>query len=115
MPSHDLLLSDRTKDKDVDTDTEEAVVVEDSLRNNTSSTSITTSVSTVANLDTLLSIVLNCQIINLVLAFNHKAADLPSDKSIPFQKKGWRNFHSKMKAKLILPPLTNLNYWSRST
>ena len=65
------------------------VVMEDSLWNNTSSALTTTSASTVANPDTSLSIVPNCQIIDLVLAFNHKAADLPSDKSIPFQKKGW--------------------------
>ena len=56
------------------------------------------------NPDTSLSIVPNCQITDLVLAFNYKAADLLSDKSIPFQKKGWRNFHSKMRAKLISPP-----------
>ena len=52
MPSHNPLLSDRTKDKD----TEEAVVMEDSLQNNESSTLTTTFVSIVANLDTLLSI-----------------------------------------------------------
>jgi len=84
MPSRDLLLSDRTKDKDVDADTEEAMVVEDSLQNNTSSTSTTTSVFTVAYLDILPSIVLLCQILDLVPAFDHKAADLPSDKLIPF-------------------------------
>jgi len=115
MLSHDPLHLDRTKDKDVDVDVEEAMVVEDSLWNNASSALTTTSASTVANLDTSLSIVLNCQIINLVLAFDHKAADLPSDKSIPFQKKGWKNFHLKMKAKLILPLLTSLNHWLRST
>ena len=115
MPSHDPLLLDRTEDKDADADAEEAMVMGDSLQNNANSASTTTSVSTVANLDTSLSIVLNCQIIDLVLAFNHKAADLLSDKSIPFQKKGWRNFHLKRKAKLISPLLTNLNHWSRST
>jgi len=97
MLSHDPLLLDRTKDKDVDTDAEEAMVVEDSLQNNESSASITTSISTVANPDISLSIVPNCQIIDLVLAFDHKAADLLSNKSIPFQKKGWTNFHLKMK------------------
>ena len=111
MLCHDPLLLDRTKDEDVDA--EEAAVVEDSLQNNASSESTTNFVSIVANPDISLSIVPNCQIIDLVLAFDHKAADLPSNKSIPFQKKGWRKFHLKMKAKLISPPLTNLNHWSR--
>jgi len=115
MLSHNHLHSDRTEDKDADMDAEEAAVMEDSLWNNKSSKSTTNSVFTVANPDTLLSIVLNYQIINLVLAFNHKAADLPSDKLIPFQKKGWRNFHLKRKEKLISPPLTNSNHWSRLT
>jgi len=114
MPSHDPLLSDRTKDEDMDVDAEEAVVMEDSLWKNASAASTTTSVSTVAYPDISLSIVLLYQILDLVPVFDHKAADLPSDKSIPFQKKGWRNCHSKTKANLILPPSTNLNYWSNS-
>jgi len=114
MPSHDPLLSDRTEDKDVDVDAEEAVVMEDSLRKNTSAASTTTSISTVAYPDILLSIAPLYQILDLVPAFDHKVADLPSDKSIPFQKKGWRNCHLKMKANLILPPSTNSNHWSRS-
>jgi len=113
MHSHNPLLSDRTEDKNADM--EEAMVVDDSLQNNASSALTTTFASIVVYLDTLLSIVLNYQIIDLVLAFDHKAADLPSDKLIPFQKKGCRNSCSKMKAKLILPLLTNLNHWSRST
>jgi len=117
MPSHDPLLPDRTEDKDadVDVDVEEAAVVEDSLRRSASTISTTTSASTVAYPDTSLSIVLHCQILDLVPAFNHKAADLPSDKSIPFQKKGWRNCRLKMKANLISLLLINLNLWSRST
>jgi len=58
MPSHDPLLSDRTKDKDADVDAEEAAVVEDSLWKNANAASTTTSVSTVAYPDILLSIVL---------------------------------------------------------
>jgi len=115
MPSHNPLLLDRTKDKDMDMDMEEATVVEDSLQNNASSASTTTSVFTVAYPDISPSIVPLCQILNLVPACNHKAVDLPSDKLIPFQKKGWRNFHLKMRAKLISPLSTNLNHWSRST
>jgi len=114
MPSHDPLLSDRTKEEDVDADVDVAVVMGDSLWKNASTVLTITSVSTVAYLDTLLSIVPHCQILDLVPAFNHKAADLPSDKSIPFQKKGWRNCRSKMKANLISLLSTNLNHWSRS-
>jgi len=112
MPSHDPLLSDRTKDEDVDTDV--AAVIEDSLRKNANVVSTINSVSIVAYPDTSLSIVPHCQILNLVLAFDHKAADLWSDKLIPFQKKGWRNCRLKMKVNLILLPLTNSNHWSNS-
>jgi len=115
MPSHDPLLSDRTKDEDTDADAEEAMVVEDLLQNNANTASTTTFVSIAANPDTLQLIVPNYQITNLVPAFNHKVADPPSDKSIPFQKKGWRNCHLKTKANLISLLLTNLNHWSRST
>jgi len=110
MPSHDPLLSDRTEDKDVDV----VVVVEDSLRKNTNAVSTITSVSIVAYPDISLSIVPHCQILDLVLVSDHKAADLPSNKSIPFQKKGWRNCHLKTKAKLISLPLINSNHWSNS-
>jgi len=84
MPSHDPLLSDRTEDKDADV----AMVVEDSLRKNTNAVSTITSVSIVAYPDTSLSTVPHCQIHDLVPVSNHKAADRPSNKSIPFQKKG---------------------------
>jgi len=104
MPSHDPLLSDRTEDKDADADVDMATVVEDSLWKNANAALTTTSVSTVAYPDISLSIVPPYQILDLVLAFNHKAADLLSDESIPFQKKGWRNCHLKMKANLILLP-----------
>jgi len=114
MPSHNPLLSDRTEDKDTDMGVEEAMVMEDSLWKNASATLTTTFVFTVAYPDISLSIVLLYQILDLVPAFSHKAADLLSDKLIPFQKKGWRNCHSKTKANLILPPSTNLNYWSNS-
>ena len=116
MPSHDLPLSDRTedKDKDVDAVVAMAVVVEDSLWKNANVVSTITSVSIVAYPDTSLSTVLHCQIHNLVPVSDHKAADHPSDKSIPFQKKGWRNCHLKKKAKLISLPLINLNHWSNS-
>jgi len=103
MPSHDPLSSDRTEDKDVDM----AMVVEDSLWKNASAISTITSVSIAAYPDTLLSTVPHCQIHGLVPVSNHKAADCLSDKLIPFQKKGWRNCHSKMKANLISLPLTN--------
>jgi len=115
MLYYDPLLSDKTKAEDEDADTEEAVDEADLLWNNESIASITTSASTAANLDTSLSIVWNCQTTNLVLAFDHRAADLPSNRSIPFQKKGWTNFHSKMKAELISPLSTNLNHWLRLT
>jgi len=88
MPSHNPLLSDRTEDEDVDADAEEATVMEDSLRKNANAASTTTSVSTVAYLDISLSIVLLYRILDLVPAFSRRAADLPSNKSIPFQKKG---------------------------
>jgi len=114
MLSHDPLLSDRTKDKDVDMDAEEATVMEDSLQKNANTVLTTNFVSIVANLDISLSIVLNCQTIDLVLAFDHKAADLLSDKLILFQKKEWKNSYSKMKVELISLLLTNLNHWSRS-
>jgi len=110
MLYHDPLLLDRTKDKDKDTDVEEAADMADSLRNNKNIALTTTSASTVANLDILLSIVLNCQTTDLVLAFNHRTVDLPSNRSIPFQKKGSTNFHLKMKAELTLPLLTILNH-----
>jgi len=114
MPSYDPLLLDRTKDKDTDADAEEAAVMEDSPQKNASATLTTTFVFTMVYLDISPSIVPLCQILDQAPAFDHKTADLPSDKSIPFQKKEWRNFHSKMKAKLILPLSTNLNHWSNS-
>ena len=79
---HNLLLLGRTKDENMDAD------VADSPQNNGNIASITNSASIVANPDISLSIVPNCQTTNLVPAFNHRTADLPSDKSIPFQKKG---------------------------
>jgi len=88
MPSYDPLLLDRTEDKDADVDAEEAAVVEDSPWKNASAALTTTFVFTVAYLDILPSIVLLCQILDQAPAFNHKAVDLPSDKLIPFQKKG---------------------------
>jgi len=114
MPSHDPLLSDRTEDKDADVAMAVAVVVEDSLWKNANAVLTITSVSIVAYPDTSLSTVPHCQIHDLVPVSDHKAVDRPSDKSIPFQKKGWRNCHSKRKAKLILLPLINLNHWSNS-
>jgi len=110
MPSHNPLLSDRTEDKDVDM----AVVMEDSLRKNANAVLTITSVSIVAYPDTSLSTVLHCQIHDRVPVSDYKAADHLSDKSIPFQKKGWRNCHLKTKANLILLPLTNSNHWSNS-
>jgi len=101
MPSHDPLLSDRTEDEDADMAMAMAVVVEDSLRKNANAASIITSVSIVAYPDTSLSTVPHCQIHNLVPVSDHKAADCLSNKSTPFQKKGWRNCRSKMKANLI--------------
>ena len=91
-----------------------AMVVEDSLWKNTNAVSTITSVSIVAYPDTSLSTIPHCQIHNLVPVSDHKAADLPSNKSIPFQKKGWRNCHSKTKAKLISLLLINSNHWSNS-
>jgi len=110
--SHDPLLLDRTEDKD--TDVAVAVVVEDSLQKSANAILTITSVSIVAYLDTSLSTVPHCQILDLVPVSDHKAADLLSNKLIPFQKKGWRNCHSKMKVNLISLPLTNLNHWSNS-
>jgi len=109
MPSHDPLLSDRTKDDDADAAMAMAMVVEDSLWKSANVISTITSVSIVAYPDILLSIVPHCQTLDLVPVSDHKAADLLSDKSIPFQKKGWRNCHSK-KAKLISLPLINSNH-----
>jgi len=114
MPSHDPLLSDRTEDKDADAAVAMAVVMEDSLRKNANVVLTITSVSIAAYPDTSLSTVPHCQIHDLVPVSDHKAADLLSDKSIPFQKKGWRNCHSKKKAKLILLPSINSNHWSNS-
>jgi len=108
MLCHDLLLSDRTEDEDVDA--EEAVVVADLPWNNESSTLTTNFAFTAANLDISLSIVPNCQTIDLVPVFNHRTVDLPSDRSIPFQKKGWTSFHLKTKVELTPPPLTSLNH-----
>ena len=114
MPSHNPLLLDRTEDKDVDADEDLVMVVEDSPQKNTNVVLTTTSVSIVAYPDTSLSIVPHYQILNLVPVSDHKAADLLSDKLIPFQKKGWRNCHLKRKAKLISLPLINSNHWSNS-
>jgi len=110
MLYHNLLLSDRTEDKDENADMEEAADVAGSLWNNNNIALTTNSASTMANPDISLSIVLNCQTTDLVPAFDHRTADLPSDRSIPFQKKGWTNFHSKMKAELTLPLLIILNH-----
>jgi len=114
MPSHNPLLLDRTEEEDADADMDVAAVMEDSLRKNTNTISTITSVSIVAYPDTSLSTVPHCQILDLVPVSDHKAADLPSNKSIPFQKKGWRNCHSKTKAKLISLLLINSNHWSNS-
>jgi len=112
MPSYDPLLSDRTEDEDAAVAV--AVVVEDSLWKNTNAVSTITSVSTAAYPDTSLSTVLRCQIHDLAPVSDHRAADRLSNKSIPFQKKGWRNCHLKMKAKLISLLLINSNHWSNS-
>jgi len=88
MLSHDPLLSDRTEDKDVDKAVAVAVVMEDSLQKNANAVSIITSVSIVAYPDTSLSTVPNCQTHDLGPVSDHKAADRPSGRSIPFQKKG---------------------------
>jgi len=116
MPSHNPLLSDRTEDKDKDADVAVAVAVDvqDSLWKSANTVLTITSVSIVAYPDTSLSIVPHCQTLDLVPVSNHKAADLLFDKSIPFQKKGWRNCHLKTKAKLILLLLINSNHWSNS-
>jgi len=114
MPSHDPLLSDRTKDKDADMAVAMAVVVEDSLRKNASTISTITSVSIAVYPDILLPIVPPYPILNQVPISDHKVADCLSTKSIPFQKKGWRNCHSKTKANSISLPSTNLNHWSNS-
>ena len=114
MPFHDPLLLDRTGEEDVDADAEEAAVVGGSPQKNANTILTTNFVSIVANLDISLSIVPNCPITNLVPVSEHKAADPLSNKSNPFQKKGWRNCHLKMKAKLILLPLINSNHWSNS-
>jgi len=115
MPSHDPLLSGRTEDEDADVAVAMAMVVEDSLRKNANTVSTTNFVSIVANPDISLSIVPNYPITDLVPVSDHKAADRPSDKSIPFQKKGWRNCHSKIKVNLISLLLINSNHWSNST
>jgi len=94
MPSHDPLLSDRTEDKDADM----AVVVEDSPQKNANTALTITFVSTALYLDILRPIVPPYPILDLAPILGHKAADYRSDKSIPFQKKGWRNCHSKTKA-----------------
>jgi len=112
MPSHNPLLSDRTEDEDMDMAV--AVVVEDSLWKNANIILTTNFVSIVANPDISLSIVLNYPITNLVPVSDHKVADQPSDKSSPFQKKGWRNCHLKTKANLISLLLINSNHWSNS-
>jgi len=112
MPSHDPLLLDRTEDKDADMAM--AMVVEDSLRKNANAVSTITSVSIVAYPDISLSIALHCQTHDLVPVSDHKAADRLSNKSIPFQKKGWRNCHLKTKVNLISLLLTNSNHWSSS-
>jgi len=114
MLSHDPLLSDRTEDKDADVAEAVAVVVEDSLRKSANTVSTITSVSIAAYPDTSLLIVPHCQIHDLVPVSDHKAADRLSDKSIPFQKKGWRNCHLKTKAELTSLPLINSNHWSNS-
>jgi len=112
MPSHDPLLSDRTEDKDADVDM--AMVMEDSLQKNANAVSTITFVSIAVYLDTSPPIVLPYPILDLVPTSDHKAADHLSDKLIPFQKKGWKNCHLKMKANLISLPLTNSNHWSNS-
>jgi len=114
MPSHDPLLSDRTEDKDADVAVAAAVVEEDSLQKNASAISTITFVSIAVYPDILPPIVPPCPILNLVPISDHKAVDHLSDNLIPFQKKGWRNCHLKMKANLISLPLTNSNHWSNS-
>jgi len=80
MLFHNPLLLDRTKDEDTDADAEEAVVVEDSLQKNANAILTTIFVFTVAYPDISLSTILHCQILDLVPAFSHKAADLLSNK-----------------------------------
>jgi len=98
MLSHDPLLSDRTEDEDADAAEAVAVVEEDSLQRNTNTISTTTSVSIAVHPDILLPIVPPYPILDLVRISDHKVADCLSNKLIPFQKKGWRNCHSKTKA-----------------
>jgi len=112
MPSHDPLLLDRTEDEDVDVAV--AMVMEGLLWKNANTVLTITSVSIVAYPDTSLSIVPHCQIFDQVPVSDHKAADLLSNKLIPFQKKGWRNCHLTTKAKLISHLLINSNHWSNS-
>jgi len=114
MPSHNPLLSDRTEDEDADVAVAMVVVVEDSLRKSVNTALTINFVSIAAHLDISPPIVPPYPILDLVPISDHKAADCLSDKSIPFQKKGWRNCHSKTKANLISLPLTNLNHWSNS-
>jgi len=114
MPSHNPLLLDRTKDEDADVAVAMATVMEDSLWKNANAVSTIISVSIVAYPDTSLSTIPHCQIHDLVPVSDHKAVDCLSDKSIPFQKKGWRNCHLKRKAELISLPLINSNHWSNS-
>jgi len=114
MPSHNPLLLDRTEDEDADMAMAMVVVMEDSLRKNANAISTITSVSIVAYLDISLSTVPHCQIHDLVPVSDHKAVDHLSDKSIPFQKKEWRNCHLKRRVKLISLPLINSNHWSNS-
>ena len=122
MPSHNPLLSDRTEDEDadeaVDEDADEAVavavVVENSPQKSANAVSTITFVSTAPYPGILLPIVPLYPTPDLVLISGHKVADRLSAKLIPFQKKEWRNCHSKMKAELISLPLTNSNHWSNS-
>jgi len=101
---------DRTEDKDADA----AVVVEDSLQKSANVISTINFVSIALPPDISPSIVLPYLILDLVPVSDHKAVDHLSDKSIPFQKKGWRNCHLKKKAKLISLPLINSSHWSNS-
>jgi len=114
MPSHDPLLSDRTEDEDTDMAKAVAVVVEDSPQKNASAVSTITCASIAVYLDISPPIVPPYPILNLVPISDHKAVDHLSDKLIPFQRKGWRNCHLKMKANLISLPLINSNHWSNS-
>jgi len=98
MPSHDPLLLDRTEGEDADVAVAMAMVIEDSPRKNTSAVLTITCASIVVYLDISPPIVPPYPILDLVPISDHKAADHLSDKSIPFQKKEWRNCHLKMKA-----------------